>query len=64
MKHFFEDFTAMIAMLCLVVGIWLGFVMCAVAYNPDALNTVRVEQELEQARAQYIAWFNEDPIKD
>lgn len=64
MKYFFEDFTAMIAMLCLVVGIWLGFVMCAVAYNPDALNTARVEQELEQARAQYIAWFNEDPIKD
>lgn len=63
MKHFFEDFTAMIAMLCLVVGIWLGFVMCAVAYNPDALNTARVEQELEQARAQYIAWFNEDPCK-
>lgn len=64
MKHFFEDMTALLAMLCLVVGIWLGFVMCAVAYNPDALNTARVEQELEQARAQYIAWFNEDPIKD
>ena len=64
MKHIFEDFTAMIAMLCMVVGIWLGFVMCAVAYNPDALNTALVEQELEQARAQYIAWFNEDPIKD
>lgn len=64
MKRFFEDFTAMIAMLCLVVGIWLGFAMYAVAYNPDALNTARVEQELEQARAQYIAWFNVDPIKD
>lgn len=64
MKHLFEDFTALLAMLCLVVGIWLGFVMCAVAYNPDALNTARVEQELNQARAQYIAWFNEDPIKE
>ena len=64
MKHLFEDFTALFAMLCLVVGIWLGFAMCAVAYNPDALNTARVEQELEQARAQYIAWFNEDPIKE
>lgn len=64
MKHFFEDFTAMLAMLCLVVGIWLGFAMYAVAYNPDALDMHRVEQELEQARAQYIAWFNEDPIKE
>ena len=63
MKHLFEDFTALLAMLCLVVGIWLGFAMYAVAYNPDALNTARVEQELEQARAQYIAWFNEDPCK-
>lgn len=63
MKHLFEDFTAMIAMLCLVVGIWLGFAMCAIAYNPDALDMHRVEQELEQARTQYIAWFNEDPCK-
>ena len=64
MKHFFEDFTAMIAMLCLVVGIWLGFVMCAVAYNPNAADLQRVESELKQAREQYIAWFNEDPIKE
>mgnify|MGYP006874677163 CR=1 FL=1 len=64
MKHFFEDTAALVAMLCMVVGIWLGFAICAVAYNPNAAEMQRVEQELEQARAQYIAWFNEDPIKE
>lgn len=64
MRIFFEDTAAMLAMICLVVGIQLGFAICAVAYNPNAADMQRVEQELRQARKQYIAWFNEDPIKE
>ena len=64
MRNLIEDTAALVAMLCLVVGLWLGFAIFAVAYNPNAADLQRVEQELQQARAQYIAWFNEDPIKE
>lgn len=64
MRNLFKDTAALVAMLCLVVGLWLGFAICAVAYNPNAADLQRVESELQQARAQYIAWFNEDPIKE
>ena len=64
MESYYETLAALVSCLVMVVVLWLGFLMYAVAVNPDALANERVEQQIEQAKQQYIAWFHEDPTKE
>ncbi len=63
MESYYETLAALVSCLVMVVVLWLGFLMYAVAVNPNALDNQRVERELEYAKQQYIAWFHEDPTK-
>lgn len=62
MESYFKTFATLVAALIATCSIWLGFMMYIVATD-KAMDTTEIEQQIEQAKQQYIAWFNEYPTK-